>query len=122
MSIAREAPPRIVEGDACDLLPSLIEEAPTDAGLVVFASFSLYQFPREAKDRLNDILRDAGRTRPLVFLRLDGTPGSPSDASVDMTLFTASADPRTIRLLRGHPHGLWIEWLATTPSRRQDPR
>lgn len=97
-------------GDACELLPDLIREAPEDAGLCVFASFSLYQFPKEAKERLLAILRDTGRMRPTVFLQLDVMPGSPANASIDMTVFGAEV-PSERRLLRGHPHGVWLEWL-----------
>jgi hypothetical protein len=46
-----------------------------------------------------------------VFLQLDGTAGSPANASIDMTLFGTEA-PSNRRLLRGHPHGVWLEWLA----------
>jgi hypothetical protein len=55
-SIVRADPPRIVRGDALELLPSVAAEAPDDATLVVFHSAVLLYLPLEARERFAGIV------------------------------------------------------------------
>jgi hypothetical protein len=71
--IARADPPQLVEGDAVERLPELLEQAPRDAALVVFATVTLYQFPRDAVRRFYKLLVRHGEQRPVFFLSMEGT-------------------------------------------------
>ena len=50
-SVVRTNPPRIVEGDALELLPAVAAEAPKDATLVVFHSAVLLYMPLADRER-----------------------------------------------------------------------
>lgn len=55
-SIVRADPPRIVRGDALDLLPSVAAQAPADATLVVFHSAVLEYFPAQDRERFAELV------------------------------------------------------------------
>ncbi len=109
LAIAASGPPRIVRGDALDLLPALAAEAPRDAALVVLHTHTLNQFPAEARARLADVLAGIARSRDLF--RVSGEwLGGPAP-QLDLAAFRGGA--RTdVLLARYQPHGAWIEWVA----------
>lgn len=107
--VFRSRPPRLVTGDATDRLPGLLEEAPADAVLVVFATHALYQFPRDALVRTLRSLQRHGDRRPLFFLSMEFTGGKHSE--LFLTRY-AGGSRETTKLANCNPHGLWLEWLA----------
>jgi len=48
LSMAQANPPRVIEGEASETLPGLMDAAPTDSLLCVYGTHTLYQFPRAA--------------------------------------------------------------------------
>ncbi len=111
IAIARAHPVRILEGDALELLPAVIAEAPMELPLVIAASFTLYQFSREARAGIDVIIGAAARSRPMALVTMDVDRGTGGDAVIDITLF-GGGEARPRRLARSHPHGAWIEWLG----------
>jgi len=107
--IARARPPRLVKGDAADLLPKLLGEAPRAATLVVFVTHALYQFPREGLVRVLKSLQRHGERRLLFFLSMEFTGGRHSE--LFLTRYADGAR-ETSKLADCNPHGQWIEWLA----------
>jgi len=96
-------------GDAVELLPRALEDAPPDATICVFHCHTLNQFPREASDRLRTILRESGRTRTVYRVAEEWTV----DAGTTLDLFTYGAgEERHERLAQVDHHGRWIRWLA----------
>jgi hypothetical protein len=104
-------PVHIVEGDATQLLPALLAEAPPHVPLIVFASYTLYQFPKEARTRVVDLVAGHARMRPTVLITLGTNRMGQPHGTLELTHFDGSS-PRTDVLAHAHPHGLWIEWLA----------
>ncbi len=104
-------PVEIVKGDAVQLLPALLAEAPTDVPLLVFASYTLYQFPKEARTRVVELIVDHGRAHPTALVTLGTLRMGEPHGTLELTLFDR-AEPRTTKLAHTHPHGLWLEWLA----------
>ena len=107
--VARHRPPRLVQGDAADCLPDLLEEAPREATLVTFATHTLVQFPREALVSVLKSLQRHGEQRPLFFVSMEGTAVRHSE--LFLTRYSGGAR-ETIKLADCNPHGQWLEWLA----------
>lgn len=105
------SPVQVVKGDAVQLLPSLLAEAPTDVPLVVFASYTLYQFPKEARARVVDLIAAHARTHPTALITLGTLRMGEPHGTLELTLFN-DGQLRTTALAHGHPHGVWIEWLV----------
>jgi hypothetical protein len=95
LAIAREHPPRLVQGDAMELLPRLLAEAPGEAQVVVFHTAVLAYIGFDRAEQLRELTRDvtyvaAEDPQQLAFrLEVDG---------VEVGL--------------GQPHGRWLEWTA----------
>jgi hypothetical protein len=102
---ARTDPPRVLRGDALDLLPEVLAAAPPDTALCVFSSFTLYQLQLPEARRLEGILADAGRRRPIHQLTLEWNPAERP--------YLELHDPSggLVRLAAAHDHGQWLEWL-----------
>jgi|CXWL01.1.fsa_nt_gi hypothetical protein len=103
-------PPMVVAGDAVDLLPALIAEAPPDTPLCVFASYTLYQFLPQAREWILEILERQSASRPIALITLDSRIGD-AHGTVTLTLFKDGARKATSDIARGHPHGMWVEWI-----------
>ena len=108
--IARDHPPQLVEGDAVERLPKLLEQAPRDAELVVLATMTLYQFPRDAVRRFFKLLVAYGEQRPLFFLSMEST--AVGRAELLLTHYVGG-ERDTLKLGDCHPHGQWIEWAGS---------
>jgi hypothetical protein len=105
MRSARVSPPRVLRGDAVDLLPEVLAQAPPDTAICVYTSFVLYQLGPPDAQRLASVLAEAGRRRSLHRLALE----SDSTERPYLDLYGPEGD-RT-RLAAAHQHGEWLEWL-----------
>ena len=105
MRCAGQDPPRILAGDALDLLPEALAAAPADAALCVYSSFTLYQMRPPELRRLEGILEEAARSRPIHRLALEWNP-------IDRS-YLELYDPQgaKVRLAAAQEHGQWLEWL-----------
>jgi hypothetical protein len=110
IEVAREDPPEIIAGDAGDLLPELLEQAPRDATLCVYGTHTLYQFPREARRRVFRALQAAAAERPVWFVSCESTGDRCSE--LRLTEY-AGSERETFLLARCSPHGRWLEWSGT---------
>jgi hypothetical protein len=94
-----------VSGDAVDLLPSLIDEIPSDLTLCVYHSFALGYFPAERRDRFRQLLAGASG-RPLYFIEMSG---STHEAYVRLSTWT-NGQIETVQLAECAAHGQWLRW------------
>ncbi len=108
IDVAKECPPSVIEGDANAKLPALLEGAPKDATLCVFASHVLYQFSRDALVTLYKAMQAYSESRPVYFISMEGTGNAHSE--LKLTIYE-NGDRRTVDLANCHPHGYWLEWL-----------
>jgi len=107
-AMVREHPLDIARGDAVELLPQQLQQAPRGAALVVYATHSLYQFPRDAVGRLLEILQAHSTQRPIWLLALEGT--GPAHSEFAWVRFDG-ATRQARKLANASPHGWWVEWL-----------
>ena len=105
----RADPPDLIEGDALDLLPTLIRAAPQEATVCVFHCHTLNQFSEAQRDEFSGLLATASTERPVVQLSAEWifTP------SPELRLFHwVGGKSRSEHLANVDHHGRWIEWLA----------
>jgi hypothetical protein len=115
--IASEQVPEIASGDAVELLPELLEQAPAGATPVVYATHALYQLPRGGVARILETLAEHAARRPVWLLALEGT--GPNCSEFARVLFDGGSR-QAHKLAHASPHGWWIEWLrgkASAPTR-----
>ncbi|HEU5101989.1 MAG TPA: DUF2332 domain-containing protein [Roseiflexaceae bacterium] len=105
---ARDHPPPLLAGDAIELLPGVLANVPAESGLCIYHSFTLNQFPAEARKRLADLLAEHAAKRDIALIALEWRE---PHAALDLSLFLkgARADQR---LAHCDAHGSWMEWLA----------
>ena len=100
--------PDIRVGDALALLPDALADVPGDQVPCVYHTIAVYQFSREMRAALEDILTVTGLRRPVwrLSFEYDG----------ELYLLTAIRYSDGVRQQRRlascHPHGTWLEWLA----------
>jgi hypothetical protein len=108
IELARRDPPRLLRGDALDLLPAVLAEAPAETALCVFSSFTVYQFRPEDRERLAELIADAARRRPVYRVGLEWYPGEKPYLELEEH---RDGRRRHTRLAAAHDHGQWLEWL-----------
>ena len=109
LEIYSKKKPEIRAGDALALLPEALAEAPPGETLCVYHTIVTYQFPREAREALDNLLIAAGVRRPVWRLSLEyaGEDCHP----LRLTRYADGIQTRA-ELALCDPHLAWIEWLA----------
>ncbi len=108
IKVAKEHPPRLLKGDGSELLPELLQGAPPQAALCVFATHTLNQFPAEALRTLLKTMQSFSVSRPLYFVSMEQTGGAHSE--LRLTLYEGGTR-EIVHLANCNPHGRWLEWL-----------
>ncbi len=109
LAVARAEPPPIAAGDALERLPPALAALPDDGTPCLFHAFTLNQFSAQARSAFDELLRSAGRRRPLWRVGLEWGEGPAPELS--LTEYR-DAEVRETTHARCEPHGAWIEWLA----------
>jgi hypothetical protein len=112
IGVAQAHSPRLLRGDALELLPQVIQAVPNDVTLCLFQSYALNQFSREARERLAGLLAEVGRTRDLYFVSMEWRRDAPS-TQLGITSFEEGAASER-QLAWCDQHGAWLEWLDTS--------
>ena len=99
--------PPIRSGDALALLPQVLAELPPGP-LCIYHTSVTYQFSTAMRQRLEDILIEAAKSRPLYRLSKEEDP---MGDWLDLFDYTGEC-PHQARLAKVHPHGTWMEWMA----------
>lgn len=92
LAIAAEHPVELVQGDALELLPSLIAAA--QGTVVVFHTAVGDYLSAEQEEQLLALVRDVHHVS--------------AETHGDLAAFTLSVDGQVVG--RAHPHGTWLEW------------
>jgi Uncharacterized protein conserved in bacteria (DUF2332) len=111
--IARRDPPHLVRGDLLEELPALVDQAPTDATLVVFHSaviayleaadrerFAAMMAGLVAEGRCHWVSNEGPRVLPALL---------PPDVRIPFGRFVLAIDGRPVALTHGH--GAELDWL-----------
>lgn len=104
--LAQLFPPPLVQGDALELTPRLIQEIPREIPIVLFHSFVLNQVSAEMRARYYDLLAANSHGRLLYDIAIE-----PSIWPTQMVLTTYHHSNRTQEPLASTDHhGRWLEW------------
>jgi len=110
IQVASEEPPKVLKGDALDLLPGLIDSVPEGQVPCLFHSHVLNQFPAEARDAFWNLVGKHGSKRNLAAVSKEGVRGG-EHAAVEVTHFQDGVKTHR-RLANDDSHGYWLEWLG----------
>ncbi len=115
LSVAQQDPPRVLAGDACDLLPDLLAAIPTDYTLCLYHSFALLHNPVAVRDRIFNLLASHSRTHPLsrISLEWDHPQRWPSPR-LELFTYQNGEQIRQEWLANCDVHGKNMQWLFTS--------
>jgi hypothetical protein len=116
IDIARSNPIRLVQGDAVEALPGIIGEAPRETLLAVFATFALYQIPRDRARLLLASMQGASKERAIAFVSIESSGATWSE---EYLTWYRRGDRVTRKLAHCNPHGRWLEWRDEPPRATQ---
>lgn len=108
MRVAHHDPPRLLAGNALDLLPEVLATVPKDQTLCVFHTHTINQFPPEARARLAALLAEHAVGRNLYQISIEWL----GEGYPRLELVAFENQVRTAHLLAYcGGHGEWLEWL-----------
>jgi hypothetical protein len=111
--IARRDPPYLVQGDLLERLPSLLDEAPDDAIVVVFHSAVVAYLDHPDRERFADLMAGLVADGRCHWVSNEGPrvlPGlMPAGIDVPIGRFVLAVDGRPVALTHGH--GAELDWL-----------
>lgn len=107
VEIVKRDPPELRAGDALELLPQAMADAP-DAALVVYHSFTVNQFSGEMRQRLEEIFHQHAQARDFFVVGLEGAAGLPYPR-LDMTAWHSGMSASK-PLADADQHGAWLAW------------
>lgn len=107
IALAREFPPKVLQGDALKVAPQLIDETPRGTPIVLFHSFVLNQVTERTRARYYDLLAEHSVGRKLFDVAIE-----PSTWPAPMILTQFENGARIQKTLANcDHHGRWLEWL-----------
>ncbi len=126
IALAHLDPPAVVAGDAVDDVRRLVEAVAPEALPVVVSTWVLTYLPIARQQALMAVMDEIGTDRDVAMVlseqpeRIPGVPvppradGQPDGRSTALVRLEWRDGQRTaVRLADQHPHGNWLEWLAT---------
>jgi hypothetical protein len=99
----RRDPPRLVKGDATEVLGAQLDTAPADASLVVYNCAALCQGGAVEQDAVKKALAAFSMRRPVDWLYCE------NESVLLRTLENGGIVERQLANMDGH--GRWLEWL-----------
>jgi hypothetical protein len=110
LELARLEPPSLIAGSAVDVLPEILANAPEEAVLCVYHSYTLNQCSKSAREAILEHLTEFLQTRDFFRISLEWYSGQ---AQPQLELFFYSKGESTRELLAYcESHGRTIEWLV----------
>jgi hypothetical protein len=118
ITVAQEEHPKVIEGDALELLPGVLDGIDRNGTICLLTTWSFGYLSVEQRQAFVDMLAHHGARRPIVWVCGDGpgvlslvpVHGEPGDVLSEVTFDAAGAHPRL--LARVHAHGHWLDWRA----------
>ncbi len=111
IGLARSDPPKLIAGNAAEVISDVLAEVPSNLPVCVFHSFVLHQFTPDDRTRFFQALLDVAAERPLYLVSMQGRADGGLQADLDLQVSEDGAWNRTL-LGVSHPHGHWLEWLV----------
>src|SRR6185436_12809891 len=105
IEIAREDPPRLLDGDYVEVLPALLA-----ARTVVYHSVSTVYLRQEERDRLDEILAEEGRRGSIARISYEVNRDTPTFHGFALDVETWPGGRRRLARLDGHANTM--EWVS----------
>ena len=124
IQMARQGLPAVREGDACDLLPRLLDDLDDGLGAVVMTTWAFSYFSSEDRQRFAELVEAASWRRPIAWLSADGAGTVPGVAEPTLTdpggahahvlgaVLIDRGVTSTELLAVVQQHGAWLDWRA----------
>lgn len=109
--IARQSPPRILTGDAMDLVPEVFATVGGDALPCIFHCHAIYQMNSEWRQRFDALLTGLGRQRDFARISLEWLGDDPGPM-LHLTTHRKGQLPQRTPLAQAHHHGRWMKWRS----------
>jgi hypothetical protein len=110
IEIAREDPPRLMEGDFVEVLPALLAERDLDALTIVYHSAATIYLSDDDRSRIRRTLELEGRRGSLAEVSYEVARDEPTYEGFALDVRSWPGDERRLALLDGHANRL--EWVA----------
>jgi hypothetical protein len=108
VQVAQQDPPRLLAGDALDILPEVLATVPPDQAVCVFHTHTINQFAPEARAHLSTLLATHAFRRKLYRVAIEWL----GDTHPRLELIAYEDGVKTEHLLAYcGSHGEWLEWL-----------
>lgn len=107
--IASRTPPRILTGDAMDLVPELFATVAPDALPCIFHCHAIYQMDAPWRKRFDALLAGLGRQRNFAHISLEWLGDDPGPM-LHLTEYCKDQPPQRTLLAEAHHHGRWLKW------------
>jgi hypothetical protein len=106
IAAVRRDPPRLMQGDYVEALPSLLRNRRDGAQLIVFQTASTMYLDKRSAERLQSALAAAGAEEPLAFVTTGRAPDDDGFA-LEIKRFPAGTSERVAVF---DFHGEWLDW------------
>ena len=110
IEIARQDPPRLLDGDYVEVLPALLAERDLDILTVVYHSVSTVYLRQEERDRLEEILAAEGHRGSLARISYEIDRDTPTFYGFALDVETWPDGRRRLARLDGHANTM--DWVS----------
>ena len=99
----------MIKGDAVEVLPQVVEQAPIGSALCIFNNSTLIYMPKEDRRKLVTIMEEISATRDVYWLSAEGRYGY-DFIVLELTILRDGV--KSMReLAKVDHHGRWLEWM-----------
>jgi hypothetical protein len=122
----QHAPPRIVKGDATNIVKDVLHALPEDIPAIVTTTWVAAYFPADGRTAFRDQLAAASQHRPVAWVSAEGAGVVDLFGEIDVPVDAQGTAGNVLGLAQFragelttevlafvHPHGNWIDWQAS---------
>lgn len=110
VELARKHPPKVLAGDACELLPDVLASIAPEVTICLWHSYALAQGPQVVYERVGKELLDASRTRDLYHVSLEMDPARGPQPRLELFTYHNGELASYDWLATCEVHGEQMEW------------
>jgi len=120
IEMAREYPPSLVAGDACELLPEMLASIAADTPICLWHSYALTQGPKVVYERVIQHLLDASAscTREIFHLSLELDPARGPEPRLELWVYREGKLASYDWLASCAVHGETMQWHGFSQGRQ----
>jgi hypothetical protein len=112
IEIAQRDAPRLIAGDAADVLPDILATIPGNAALCIFRLFT--SLPQKSRQRLSSVISEEASKRDLNLLT--ARPHGADTSRLELVSFVNGLKTEKV-LAHFQNHGEWLEWMESFVDR-----